>query len=73
MKILVDKSFERDNKKLPIQVQKQVKKIIQKLSGTTSLQEIGLTKMESAKNAYRIRFGNYRLGIYLEGLFFRVY
>lgn len=48
MKILVDKSFERDIKKLPIKVQKQVKRIIQKLSATTSLQEVGLSKMEGA-------------------------
>ena len=37
MKISVDKSFERDIKKLPIKVQKQVKRIIQKLSATASL------------------------------------
>jgi mRNA interferase RelE/StbE len=67
MKILVDKSFERDSKRLPVQVHKQLKEIIQRLSVVTSLHEVSLSKMEGAKNAYRIRLGNYRIGIYLEG------
>jgi mRNA interferase RelE/StbE len=67
MKIVVDKSFERDAKRLPIQVQKQLKEITQKLSAASSLGETNSSKMEGAKNAYRIRFGNYRLGFYLEG------
>lgn len=67
MKILVDKSFERDAKHLPIQAQNLLKEIIQKLTTATSLQEVNASKMEDAKNAFRIRFGNYRLGLYLEG------
>ena len=67
MKILVDKSFERDVKKLPVQVHRQLKEIIEQLSFVSSLQEVSLSKMEGSKNAYRIRFGNYRIGIYLEG------
>lgn len=66
MKIQVDKSFERDAKKLPLPVQKQLKGIVQQLSNSSSLKEINLSKMEGAKNAYRIRFGNYRVGFYLE-------
>ncbi len=67
MKILVDKSFERDVKRLPVQAQKQLQEITQKLSIASSLQEISFSKMEGAKNAYRIRFGNYRVGFYLDG------
>ena len=66
MRILIDKSFERDIKHLPIQAQKQLKEITQKLSEASTLQEISLSKMEGAKNAYRIRFGNYRIGFYLD-------
>ncbi len=66
MKIQVDKSFERDAKKLPLPVQKQLKGIVQQLSNSSSLKEINLSKMEGTKNAYRIRFGNYRVGFYLE-------
>ena len=60
------KSFERDVKRLPIQVQKLLKEITQKLSAAYSLGETNSSKMEGAKNAYRIRFGNYRVGFYLE-------
>ena len=67
MKLLVDKSFVRDSKKLPHQAQKQLKEIITKLLSSASWQEINAAKMEGAKNAYRIRFGNYRLGIYKDG------
>ena len=63
----VDKSFERDTKQLPTHAQIQLKQIIQKLAIATSLHEVSPTKMEAGKNAYRIRFGNYRIGIYLEG------
>jgi mRNA interferase RelE/StbE len=66
MKILVDKSFERDVKRLPIQVQKELKEITQKLLVASSLSETNSSKMEGAKNAYRIRFGSYRIGFYLE-------
>ncbi len=66
MKIVIDKSFERDTKRLPIQAQLHLKEVIQKLSSVTSLQEAGTSKMEGASNAYRIRFGNYRIGLYLE-------
>ena len=67
MKILIDRSFERDSKRLPAQAQSQLREIIEKLKLATSLQEVSPTKMEGAKNAYRIRFGNYRIGFYLEG------
>ncbi len=67
MNILIDKSFERDVKRLSIQTQKQLQEVIIKLTSATSIQEVGPTKMEGAKNAYRIRFGNYRVGFYLEG------
>jgi len=66
MKLLVDKSFERDTKKLPIQVKKQLKELILALSESTSFQELNLSKIKGSKNAYRIRLGNYRIGIYVE-------
>ena len=67
MKILIDRSFERDVKKLPIEVQKQLGEIIKSISIASTLQEISPSKMEGSKNAYRVRFGNYRIGFYLEG------
>jgi mRNA interferase RelE/StbE len=66
MIVLVDKSFERDAKRLPMDVQVRVKASIEKLRNS-SLQELNLTKMEGAKNAFRLRVGDYRIGLYLEG------
>ncbi len=67
MKIQIDRSFERDSKRLTQQTQQQIGEVIQKIKAATSLQELSVTKMGSAANAYRIRSGNYRIGFYLEG------
>ncbi len=66
MIVLVDKSFERDAKRLPKDAQVRVKASIEKLRNS-SLQELNLTKMGGAKNAFRLRVGDYRIGLYLEG------
>ena len=66
MKILIDRSFERDVKKLPILIQLKVKSTIELIVAASRLEELGVTKMEGAKNAYRIRIGDYRIGFYLE-------
>ena len=55
MKILIDRSFERDVKKLPILIQLKVKSTIELIVAASHLEELGVTKMEGAKNAYRIR------------------
>ena len=55
MKILIDRSFERDVKKLPILIQLKVKSTIELIVAASRLEELGVTKMEGAKNAYRIR------------------
>ena len=62
-----DRSFERDIKNLPKQIKSQVKDVILKVRGSTLLSDFNPTKMEDAKNAFRIRCGNYRIGFYLEG------
>jgi mRNA interferase RelE/StbE len=67
MKIAIDRSFEQDIKKLPKQIQVQVKGVILKVQTSELLNEFNPTKMEGRKNAFRIRTGNYRIGFYLEG------
>lgn len=67
MKIAIDRSFERDVKKLPKQAQLQIKEIIEQVQSSALLSDFGPTKMEGVKNAFRIRSGNYRIGFYLEG------
>ena len=65
MKVEVQKSFEKDiekisNKKLAEQVQA----VIQELEDCKSLSEIHHAKKMKAKgNYYRIRIGNFRLGL----------
>lgn len=66
MKILIDRSFERDAKKLPQSVQLKVKLAIDSILKASNLSSLQVTKMEGAKNAYRVRVGDYRIGFYLE-------
>jgi mRNA interferase RelE/StbE len=67
MKIAFDKSFERDAKKLPIDVQQKLKVVISQIANSSNFIEISSEKLLGAKDAYRIRFGNYRIGLYKEG------
>jgi mRNA interferase RelE/StbE len=67
VRILVDRSFEHDVKKLPVRVQNQLIEFIQKISAADSFEGLSLSKMGAARNAYRIRLGDYRVGFYLEG------
>ncbi len=67
MKIQIDRSFERDSKRLSQLVQLQVKQIIQKVQQANLLNDFSPVKMEGNKNAFRIRSGNYRIGFYLDG------
>lgn len=66
MRLLFDKSFERDAKRLPVFAQQQLKVTLTSMSEAKSLGELKVTKMEGSKNAFRIRMGNYRIGMYLE-------
>ena len=66
MKISIERSFERDVKKLTPQVQSKIKSAIEVLQSASTLDELDVSKMEGAKNAYRVRIGDYRIGFYLE-------
>ena len=44
-----------------------MKALAKALKIASSLRELSPAKMAGAKNAYCIRFGNYRIGFYLEG------
>jgi len=67
MKVAFDRSFERDTKRLPKQIQHQIKEIILKVQASKQMNDFSPIKMEGAKNSFRIRTGNYRIGIYLDG------
>jgi len=67
MTVRIDRSFERDAKNLPIDIQQRVKNLINKLLTSDSSIDIGAEKLAGAHNAYKIRIGNYRIGFYKEG------
>jgi mRNA-degrading endonuclease RelE of RelBE toxin-antitoxin system len=58
MKFKVDRSFEKDARHLPVQIQKQLKEIIGRIHLVESIHDLQVSKLEGAKNAYRIRLGD---------------
>jgi mRNA interferase RelE/StbE len=71
MKIILTKSFQKAFRKLDAAIQKKILVIIQEVIAAKSLQEVNSVKpMSGYPNYYRIREGNYRVGIFitLEGI-----
>jgi mRNA interferase RelE/StbE len=62
------KQFIRDTDKLSVQsVRNEVIKIIKNVEDSASPTEIkGLKKLSGYKNAFRIKIGDYRIGIFIE-------
>ncbi|TLU99134.1 type II toxin-antitoxin system RelE family toxin [Dyadobacter luticola] len=61
------RAFIRDTKKLPEDIRADIKAIIEQVNLAAGLVEIGnLKKMKGFSNAYRVRIGDYRIGIFLE-------
>lgn len=69
MKTAFRKSFTRDLKKLTdAAILARVQAVIQEVESATELQGVGnLKKMTGTTNFYRIRIGDYRLGVIVEG------
>ena len=63
------KSFARDLKKIKNQdVRDRVRQVIANVEAATELQAIDdLKKLSGAEGFFRIRIGDYRIGLYLEG------
>jgi len=68
MRIRFLKSFEQDlDKVTDLSLLRKVQETIRIVKNATNLMEIpNIKKLKSKKNYYRIRIGNYRLGISLE-------
>jgi mRNA interferase RelE/StbE len=68
MQVITTRRFEKDaEKELNKKLQRQLADIIEQLQRTDHLMEIpNLKKMKGYKNAYRIRFGDYRIGFLFE-------
>ena len=63
---IIDRSFERDVKRLPQPIQVKIKSLIDTILLASNLSTLQATKMEGAKNAYRIRVSDFRIGFYIE-------
>jgi len=68
MKTAFRKSFTRDLKKLKNNdILKRVRRVIEEVEAATHQQAIGnLKKMSGTTNFYRIRIGDYRIGVAVE-------
>lgn len=63
----IDKSFERDAKKVPVQILRALTDVIRSINMANNLREISnIKKLQGYKNCYRIRIDDYRLGLYVE-------
>lgn len=69
MQVIYLKAFSKDIDKLKNkQVSKSLLNIISEIKKADNIQEINnLVKLEGYKNAYRIRIGEFRIGVFIEG------
>jgi mRNA interferase RelE/StbE len=67
MKVVAKPSFERDLKKLPKSVQLQALEVYLEITVVENLTEIPkIKKMVGYKDTFRIKMGDYRIGLFLE-------
>jgi len=68
MKVLIDKSFEKDTNKLTDQkLLQSIADCIEEIQKTDKLSDIpNCKKLKGSKNAYSIRIGDYRIGYIFE-------
>ena len=69
MIVLIDKSLEKDVKKnSDTNLNKQLYKVILEIQKATNISELhNLKKLQGTQNYYRIRIGDYRLGLIING------
>ncbi len=69
MQVRIDRSFEKDIKKIKEKTTlKKVASVIRQARNANDLSEIrNLKKLSTSGNEYRIRIGNYRIGIVISG------
>ncbi|MDR0799058.1 MAG: type II toxin-antitoxin system RelE/ParE family toxin [Dysgonamonadaceae bacterium] len=67
MEIIYLRKFQKDIESLPSEAKIQLKKIIFSCKEAGTIRELpSLKKLTSYSSAYRIRMGNYRIGIFIE-------
>jgi len=72
MEIFFKKTFIKDFKKLPKDIQEKVREIclfiFPNIKNLNELKNLSINKMQGFNSYYRIRIGNYRIGFKKEGL-----
>jgi mRNA interferase RelE/StbE len=67
MKVYADKSFQKDIQKLDASTKKQISEIVLQITQAPTLHQISnVKKIMGFKNSFRIKLGNYRIGIRIE-------
>lgn len=68
MKYDYENSYLRDAKKLPESLREPIQNVILSVKEAKTLKDIPkLKKLSGYNNVYRIRIGDYRIGLYVEG------
>ena len=69
MNVQIDRSFEKDTRKIKDGTTlEKIADCIENIQAVTGISEImGIKKLRGFKNSYRIRIGDYRLGVLIIG------
>jgi mRNA interferase RelE/StbE len=68
MIVVITRRFERDEDALGAEISDRIADIVEMVMAAETLSDIvGLKKLSGYQTAYRIRLGNYRLGIVSDG------
>ena len=69
MKVLFRKSFVKDLENIPMSVRKKIKQVIEELQNADNFFSMNLDvkKIKGYDNYYRLRIGQYRIGIEWDG------
>jgi mRNA interferase RelE/StbE len=67
MEFIFLRSFEKDVARLDIMTRKRVLKLIEQVTGASEIASLAnSTRLVGHPNAYRLRIGEYRVGIFLQ-------
>jgi mRNA interferase RelE/StbE len=67
MKVVLTKTFEKDYKKCPINIQNNIKDILFEMNSSDDILKIkNIKKLKGFNTYYRIRLGSYRIGLEVE-------
>lgn len=67
MEIEFDKVFKKDSINLPPNIKNAISTLVSEVQKSESLKSIaGIKKLKGSKSYFRVRLGDYRIGLYLD-------